>query len=170
MTRIRVSLAAVIAAVLALGIAVSGGMANTTRAASAGASLSAKQTSLGKVLVAPNGRTLYLFEGDRQNMSTLSRAGLAAWPPFTWSGKPHAGHGIAAAHIATIASRSGKRQVTYYGHPLYYFVGDHKAGQMNGQGLNEFGGYWYTLSAQGNAVTRTPSTPAPAPAPYGPSY
>ena len=55
-------------------------------------------------------------------------------------------------------------QITYRGHPLYYYVGDHTPGQTAGQGLNEFGGYWYVLSAGGSAITSastsaTPSTP-----------
>ena len=52
--------------------------------------------------------------------------------------------------------------MTYYGHPLYYYVGDKGAGETNGQGLKEFGALWYVLSPTGSAVTGVPSTPAPA--------
>jgi predicted lipoprotein with Yx(FWY)xxD motif len=42
-------------------------------------------------------------------------------------------------------------QVTYAGHPLYYFVQDTKAGQTNGEGLTDFGGRWDPVSAAGKA-------------------
>ena len=91
-------------------------------------------------------------------MSTLSAAGRAVWPPFTSATKPQASGGAAGAQIGTIA---GTGQVTYNGHPLYYFVGDQKPGQTAGQGLNEFGALWYVLSPRGNAVVPAPkSTPA----------
>lgn len=51
-------------------------------------------------------------------------------------------------------------QVTYSGHPLYYFVGDHNAGQTAGQGLNEFGARWYVLSTSGAAITSAPKPSA----------
>jgi hypothetical protein len=76
---------------------------------------------------------------------------------------------VSAAHIATIRS-DGRRQVTYYGHPLYYYVGDKGSGETKGQGLSEFGALWYVLSPNGRAVTSAPSTPAPAttePSGYG---
>jgi predicted lipoprotein with Yx(FWY)xxD motif len=149
------SLAILVAGVVVLVIAVSGGSASKLKPTpvKAGSALSVKHTSLGNTLVDANGRTLYLF---------LSRAGFAVWPAFTPAGKPRAGDGVSAAHIATIQS-DGKRQVTYYGHPLYYYVGDKRSGETNGQGLTEFGALWYVLSPTGSAVTGMPSTPAPAP-------
>jgi predicted lipoprotein with Yx(FWY)xxD motif len=169
MKRIRVTavgVGVVVAGIAALVVAVSSGMASTTKSmAVRGNALSLKQTPLGDTLVAANGRTLYLFEADKQNASSLSRAGLAVWPAFTSTRKPHAGAGVSAAHIGMIAGPNGTRQVTYYGHPLYYYVGDQKPGETNGQGLNQFGAPWYVVSSRGNAVTRAPSTAAPAPAP-----
>ena len=100
-----------------------------------------KRTALGNVLVDGNGRTLYLFGADKPNHSTLSRAGFAVWPAFSSVGTPQARGAVSAAHVATIRS-DGRRQVTYYGHPLYYFVGDRASGEINGQGLREFGALW----------------------------
>src|SRR5271154_5538329 len=119
------SLAVVVAAIVVLVIAVSGGSASKPKPTpvNGGSAVSVKHTSLGNTLVGANGRTLYLFQADKPNRSTLSRAGFAVWPAFTSAGKPRAGGGVSAAHIATIQS-DGKRQVTYYGHPLYYYVGD----------------------------------------------
>lgn len=75
--------------------------------------------------------------------------------------KPQARGGVSAAQIGTIAGNNGGTQVTYHDHPLYYYVGDQKRGQAAGQGLDQFGGRWYVLSAQGLAVTSAASsTPA----------
>jgi len=122
-------------------------------------SVGVRQTPLGKVLVDAHGRTLYLFKGDRPNVSRLSRAGLAVWPAFASTGRPRAEGGAKAASIGTIG-RSGRRQVTYNRHPLYYYVGDQGPGETNGQGLNQFGALWYVLAPNGNAVTGSTRAPA----------
>jgi predicted lipoprotein with Yx(FWY)xxD motif len=150
-------------------VAMSGGSAKNRRSPiAAGSALNVGSTSLGKTLVDANGRTLYLFQADKPNVSTLSNAGLAVWPPFTSTGTPQAEGGAKAAEIGTITGPSGSKQVTYNGHPLYYYVGDHQPGSARGQRLNQFGALWYVLTPSGNAVTTAPSNPPPAsPAPTG---
>ena len=67
----------------------------------------------------------------------------------------------AKAWLLGVSTRSdGTRQVTYNGHPLYLFAGDHKAGDTNGQGINTFGGTWHALTATRNAVPRPPRAEA----------
>jgi len=158
------ALIAVIVGVAVLALAVSSGSAKKT-SIGGGNSVSVKQTPLGGILVGAGGRTLYLFRADKPNVSTLSRAGLVVWPAFTTTGTPQAASGARAADIGTIARSGGKHQVTYGGHPLYYFVGDRQAGSTNGQGLLEFGAKWYVVSPGGKAITSAPTTPTtPAPA------
>ena len=152
-------LAVGIAAVVAIVIVTTSGSAKATQPTPAGGSaISIEQTSLGNTLVDANGRTLYLFEADRPNVSTLSDAGQAIWPPFTASTKPEATGGAVAARVGTIAGPRGSDQVTYNGHPLYYYIGDHNPGQMQGQGLKEFGALWYVLSPAGAAITSAPAS------------
>jgi predicted lipoprotein with Yx(FWY)xxD motif len=155
-TRLAVLLVAVIAAAL---IAVSvGTSAKSTKQSlppvPAGTSISIEQTSIGKALADAQGRTLYLFASDRPNRSTLSAAGRAYWPPFTSTTRPSAAGGALAGKIGVVSSgAAGAPQVTYNGHPLYYFVGDRKPGQIAGQGVNQFGARWYVLSPAGAAIT-----------------
>jgi predicted lipoprotein with Yx(FWY)xxD motif len=166
MTRTRLPFAAgivVIAALVAVIIAVSGGgTSKATPAVAPDSAISLKQTSLGKTLVDANGRTLYLFQADKRNVSNLSQAGQAVWPPFTAATKPRALNGALASQISTIKAVNGTAQIAYNGHPLYYYVGDHKPGQTLGQGLNQFGARWYVLAPSGAAITTAPSSPAPA--------
>jgi predicted lipoprotein with Yx(FWY)xxD motif len=116
---------------------------------------SAKNSELdSSVLVDGQGRTLYLFEKDRPGSSSCSGSCAQAWPPLMASGAPLAGPGVTATLLGTIGGRGGQRQVTYSGHPLYYYASDTKAGQTNGEGLNQFGAEWYVVSPQGNKVEK----------------
>src|ERR1700749_3116063 len=90
----------VVAAILAVILATSGASTKTTAHSVAdGSAVSLKQTSLGPTLVDANGHTLYLFEGDKPNVSTLSAAGQAIWPPFTANATPRALGGAIAGRI-----------------------------------------------------------------------
>jgi predicted lipoprotein with Yx(FWY)xxD motif len=164
-TRLPIVLVAVIAAAAIAVIAGTSGAKSTKPsqpAVPAGTSISVEQTSVGKAITDAQGRTLYLFAADKPNLSTLSAAGRAFWPPFTSTSRPAAAGGALAGKIGVVSSgAAGARQVTYNGHPLYYFVGDRKPGQIAGQGLNQFGARWYLLSPAGAAITSAPrSQPA----------
>jgi predicted lipoprotein with Yx(FWY)xxD motif len=120
--------------------------------AAAAPAISVRRTSHGKTLVDGQGRTLYLFEADRANMSNCTTSCLSVWPALTSSkATPRASRGAVAGKIGTIRSHAG-RQVTYAGHPLYRYVGDHKAGDAKGQGLNQFGAKWYVLAPSGRKI------------------
>ena len=125
------------------------------------ASVKLGSSSLGQILVDGSGRTLYLFKADTGTTSTCNGACAVAWPPDVTNGKPSE-TGLTASMLGTSARADHSTQVTYDGHPLYYFDGDTKAGEVNGQGVNAFGGAWYAVGPQGTAVTgsagMTPST------------
>src|SRR3954452_17393080 len=106
--------------------------------------------NLGKILVDSQGRTVYLFQKDTGSMSTCSGACATDWPPVTTTGKPTAGSGLTASMVGTATRSDGSKQVTYNGHPLYLYVGDQKAGDTNGQGVNAFGALWYAVSPAGS--------------------
>ncbi|MFJ2633867.1 hypothetical protein ACIO6U_18260 [Streptomyces sp. NPDC087422] len=137
----------------------------TTASASASASTGGAATvktansPLGQILVDASGRTLYLFKADTGKTSTCNGSCTRAWPPQTTTGKPH-NSGVTASMVGTSTRSDHSTQVTYNGHPLYYFAKDTKPGETNGQGLNEFGALWYVVSPSGNAVTTAASTSA----------
>lgn len=154
-------LAVVLVGIVVLVLTVSGGSAKKAQPSLVpGSAVSVKQTPLGKTLVDANGRALYLFEADKPSVSTLSRAGLAVWPAFTAATTPQPKDGARASQISTITGAGGTRQVTYNGHPLYYYIGDQQPGDTRGQGLNQFGARWYVLSPSGSAVISAPSASA----------
>jgi predicted lipoprotein with Yx(FWY)xxD motif len=103
-------------------------------------------------LVDEDGKTLYLWEADKSGTSTCTGACAAAWPPVTTSGPPQAGSGVDKSLLSTVKRSDGTEQVTYNGHPLYYFVGDTAAGMAKGQGSKAFGASWYVLNAKGSKI------------------
>ena len=110
------------------------------------------KTSLGTILVDSKGITLYDFVKDKGTTSVCYGACAALWPPLLTTGKPVAGPGVHASLLGTTRRKDGKLEVTYGGHPLYYFVTDRKPGQTTGQGVNQFGGPWWVLSAAGKEI------------------
>jgi predicted lipoprotein with Yx(FWY)xxD motif len=153
MKRLIALLAVAAATAAAVVIATTGGGSGSAGAATAKSSpkpaaVAVHSTKLGRVLVDGQGRTLYLFESDRPMTSTCAGACASVWPPVTTAGHARARTGISGAKLATI--RGG--QVTYAGHPLYLYAGDQKPGDVNGQGLNQFGAKWYVLAPSGRKV------------------
>jgi predicted lipoprotein with Yx(FWY)xxD motif len=120
--------------------------------------LTVRSTALGRVLADGRGHTLYLFEHDSTARSSCYGQCAAAWPPFLTATRPVAGAGVAKGLLGTTKRRDGKLQVTYAGHPLYFFVQDTRAGQTTGEGIDHFGGSWYALSATGKKIDRDDSS------------
>jgi predicted lipoprotein with Yx(FWY)xxD motif len=119
-----------------------------------GAKVALAASPLGRILVDSKGITLYDFVKDKGTTSACYGACAALWPPLTTKGKPVAGHGVRASLLGTTKRKDGKLEVTYNGHPLYYFVTDRKPGQTTGQGINQFGAPWWVLSAAGKEIHR----------------
>jgi predicted lipoprotein with Yx(FWY)xxD motif len=137
--------------------ATTGQSAQATQSAGSGVKVGVASTALGRVLVDGRGRTLYLFEKDTGPMSTCSGACAANWPPFTAKSKPAVSGGATSADITLIKRSGGQEQVTYKGHPLYYYSGDKAAGDTNGQGVSAFGAPWFVLSPAGSKITGSSS-------------
>ncbi len=110
-----------------------------------------QNATLGKFLTDEQGFTLYVFLNDPMNTSTCEAECAQRWPPFLTAGKPVAGAGVNAALLGTIRRKDGTIQVTYNGHPLYYFSGDMKPGDVNGQGVKNV---WYVIGPDGKPIQK----------------
>jgi predicted lipoprotein with Yx(FWY)xxD motif len=124
----------------------------TANGTSAVATVTAADTKLGMILVDGGGRTLYLFQKDQPNQSACGGACAAAWPVDHSSGTPKAGNGVRASLLGTIQRSDNTTQVTYNGHPLYYYSGDATPGQLNGEGVDAFGAAWFVVAPAGGKV------------------
>lgn len=118
--------------------------------------MSKSNPTLGTILAAgPKRLTVYMFASDHGASSTCYGACASAWPPVTTTGgAAKAAGGASAAKLGTITRKEGVKQVTYGGHPLYYYAADRSEGDILGQGITAFGAAWYVLSPSGKTITR----------------
>jgi predicted lipoprotein with Yx(FWY)xxD motif len=93
-----------------------------------------------------------MFEGDKGTSSSCSGECAAVWPPVTTSGAPTVSGAAHSADLGTITRSDGTTQVTYKGHPLYFFAKDKDSGDAYGQGVNGFGDDWYVITPGGSKV------------------
>lgn len=132
-----------------------------TTASTQTAAIRVANSGLGSILVDSQGRTLYLFKADSGTKSACTGECATAWPPLRTTGNPTAAGGASPTLVRTTPRSDGAPQVTYNGHPLYFYVGDKHPGDVNGQGIVAFGAAWYVVSPAGQQITR-PSTSSPA--------
>ncbi|MEV7028162.1 hypothetical protein, partial [Kitasatospora sp. NPDC093558] len=125
---------------------------STGQSAAGGTTVVVHDSKLGMILTDSQGRTLYLFEKDSPTMSACDGACASAWPPLTTTGTPQAGSGASAADLGTLTRADHSVEVTFHGHPLYYFSGDHNPGDTNGEGSTAFGAGWYVLNPSGDKI------------------
>jgi predicted lipoprotein with Yx(FWY)xxD motif len=127
-------------------------LAATSTAAGHAARLKTDKSTQGTVLVDGKGRTLYLFRKDKTDKSRCSSACADDWPPLLTTGRAKVSGLVRKSLLGTTKRTDGKTQVTYGGHPLYLYVGDLKAGDMNGQGVSAFGARWYAVTPSGRRL------------------
>ena len=138
---------------IAVVVAVVAGLAASARAApSAAVRLSVRSTEYGKALFGPSGKVVYVFGADRGSTSRCYGVCATAWPPLLTTAAPLAGVGVEAKLLGMTKRRNGTRQVTYNGHPLYYYEAD-KVGKIMCQHANVHGGLWLIIKPNGQPNT-----------------
>jgi len=94
-----------------------------------------------------------VFTKDKGSTSECYAACAAAWPPLLATGPVTiSGKFTVPRDLGTTTRTDGTKQVTYGGHPLYYFAGDTAAGQTKGQGV---GGVWFLVGPVANVMKGT---------------
>jgi predicted lipoprotein with Yx(FWY)xxD motif len=113
--------------------------------------IKARTSQFGSILTDGVNRTIYLFTRDGSSASACYGRCAAAWPPVLTKGSPRRTGGLTAA-LGTTHRRDGTVQVTYAGHPLYYYIRDVEPGEILCQNVVEFGGTWLVVSPRGRPV------------------
>jgi predicted lipoprotein with Yx(FWY)xxD motif len=93
-----------------------------------------------------------MFAADKGSTSNCTGACAAAWPPVIAKASAVASGQAVPADLGTTTRSGGVKQVTYKGHPLYYFIKDKDDGDSYGQGAHAFGADWYVLAPSGQKV------------------
>ena len=117
-----------------------------------GAIVRVVDSQFGRVVADRQGEALYLFDKEQGRRSRCYGECAEVWPPLVAKGKPRAGSGARRDLLGTTRRRNGRLQVTYAGHPLYYFVDD-SPGQILCHNVAEFGGLWLVVKPNGAAVS-----------------
>ncbi len=136
----RLTLAALLAS---LGIG-----ATAPAAIGAGTTITVRGSEFGTMLWGPKRQAIYVFQRDRRNVSNCYGSCATAWPPVYTTGTPRAGRGTKRSLLGTIRRRDGKRQVTYAGRPLYYYVNE-GPGKVLCHNVNLNGGLWWVVGPSG---------------------
>jgi predicted lipoprotein with Yx(FWY)xxD motif len=131
------------------GSSSSSGVAADAGAAPPAGALHVATTSLGKTLVDGNGMTVYVLSADSKNTSTCDAQCLSFWPPVA-----PAGAGKLAVAAGQTKTTAGSPIATVAGQPVYTFVQDEKPGDVNGEGVNLYGGIWYAVAPTGKAIVQ----------------
>jgi len=135
---------------------------STPNASAVNTVITTRSGSSGSFLVDGSGRAVYLWVKDGKNSSACSGACAGAWPPVPANGKVTASGGVQASDLGAITRSDGTKQVTYDGHPLYYYAGDSGPGQTNGQGSDNFGAKWWLVAPSGSELTGSGSASTPS--------
>ncbi len=108
--------------------------------------------SLGTYLTNKAGRAIYLWVADPKNTSECTGVCATYWPPVT--GSPLAAGLVKQAGLGVLTRAGGKKQITYHGHPLYYFSGDTGPDTTAGQGSLGSGAKWWLVNSAGKPITK----------------
>lgn len=94
-----------------------------------------------EILFDEDGYALYRFTKDKGSTPTCYGACAKQWPPLLTEGPPFP-FAVIPEKLGTTKRKDGTAQVTYFGHPLYNYVGDEDlaTGNNTGHGVKAFGG------------------------------
>ena len=144
--------------------------AHASGAGDAGATvITTEHSKFGTVLVTGAGESLYTFSGDNfpfattglqldctsLNVAPNGTPCTAAWPPLTAASVIAKG-GVRQKELGTV-TRNGVTQITYFGKPLYGFIGDKAPNEVNGEDVAAFDGTWYLSRPDGRPAVETAS-------------
>jgi predicted lipoprotein with Yx(FWY)xxD motif len=116
--------------------------------AATGQTVTTGGSDYGTMLFDLRGQAIYLF--DKEATSTPECYGdcAANWPPVLTDGQPVAAGDAHADLLGTTPRDDGSTQVTYAGHPLYYYAHE-DPGQVLCHGVAEYGGTWLVVTPAG---------------------
>jgi predicted lipoprotein with Yx(FWY)xxD motif len=125
---------------------------SASKETSNGTTIKTSSSQYGQVLFGGNDQAIYYFDKESGSKSECFGACAEAWPPVLTEGNPQAGSGAQAGLLGTTERDDGTTQVTYDGHPLYYYVDDPK-GEVLCHNVDEFGGLWLAVQGNGQPVS-----------------
>ena len=118
---------------------------------STGVTITTAGSDFGEVLFDGTGQAIYLFDKETTGVPDCYGDCAVAWPPVLTEGSPVAGAGTMTDLLGTTPRTDGSTQVTYAGHPLYYYAHEGK-NVVTCHNVSEFGGLWLVVTPTGQAA------------------
>lgn len=109
-------------------------------------------SSLGEILVDPEGFTLYIFTADSDGESACYESCAELWPPVP--ADIAISSDLDESNFGTTSRTDGTEQLTVNGMPLYLYTPDTNPGDVTGQGFN---GVWFVVDGDGAIIEATAS-------------
>ena len=111
----------------------------TTLAFAASEPAKIADSSMGKIWVDLKGMTLYTFDKDKKGETTSACTGdcITEWPPLVAPADAKASGEWTLVGVVDASGKSEKMWA-YDGQPLYLFLDDKKAGDITGDGKDDF--------------------------------
>lgn len=116
--------------------------------APSGTEIVVADSEFGPMLFDDRRQAIYLFDVETSEEPRCYDECAEAWPPVLTEGEPVAGAGTDAALLATTEREDGTTQVTYAGHPLYFYAHE-GPGEVKCHDVFLNGGTWYVVTPRG---------------------
>jgi predicted lipoprotein with Yx(FWY)xxD motif len=113
-----------------------------------GVTITSRNSDFGQVLWGPNRQVVYIWEKEPTPTAHCYGDCAEAWPPVLTTGEPVAAGAVDAALLGTTSRRDGSTQVTYHGHPLYYYAHE-GPGEVKCHNITTHGGLWWVITPEG---------------------
>jgi predicted lipoprotein with Yx(FWY)xxD motif len=129
-----------------------GSMSTTaTPVSRTGTVIKAAKSQFGMMLFDDTGQAIYLFDKEKTTKPECYDACAEAWPPVLTKGTPTATDGARQNLLGTTKRTDGTTQVTYGGHPLYYYAHEAK-NEVKCHNIQGFGGLWLVVTPAGHSA------------------
>jgi predicted lipoprotein with Yx(FWY)xxD motif len=105
-------------------------------------------SEFGTMLFDDKKQAIYIWEVEESEKAECYEDCAVAWPPVLTDGTPVASGSVKNELLGTTKRTDGTTQVTYNGHPLYYYAHE-KAGEVKCHNISTHGGLWWVIQPNG---------------------
>lgn len=116
---------------------------------STGTIITSGNSDFGTMLFNNVGQAIYIWELEESSTAECYSDCAKAWPPVLTTGEPRTMGDVNNKLLGTTKRTDGSTQVTYNGHPLYYYAHE-KAGEVKCHNVSTHGGLWWVIQPSGN--------------------
>jgi predicted lipoprotein with Yx(FWY)xxD motif len=122
---------------------------NPVQPSAKGTIITTGQSEFGTMLFNEKKQAIYIWELEKSSKAECYGDCAEAWPPVLTEGNPQATGEVNGSLLGTTKRTDGGTQVTYNGHPLYYYAHE-RPGEVKCHNVATHGGLWWVVQPNGN--------------------